>query len=212
MAQDAAIAGGHPHSPVGQSAVPAAHGKTNFWTLTLGSVGVVYGDIGTSPLYAMREAVHAASHGGPVTREAVIGVLSLMLWSLIIVVTLKYVVVLLRADNKGEGGTLTLVALAQRVMGKGRGAVPPGVVGGPAREGRTRRQAGPPPPPGPTPPRSPAPATPKPNRSSPFRAARPGLTTRLGHMGVFPEGEPVTRRRLWPAFRSAARCNPRRAT
>jgi len=123
MAQDAAIAGGHPHSPVGQSALPAAHGKTNFWTLTLGSVGVVYGDIGTSPLYAMREAVHAASHGGPVTREAVIGVLSLMLWSLIIVVTLKYVVVLLRADNKGEGGTLTLVALAQRVMGKGRGAV-----------------------------------------------------------------------------------------
>jgi KUP system potassium uptake protein len=96
------------------------HHKASFWTLTLGSVGVVYGDIGTSPLYALKESVQAASMGGMVTREAVIAVLSLMLWSLIIVVTLKYVVLLLRADNGGEGGTLTLVALSQRVMGRGR--------------------------------------------------------------------------------------------
>src|SRR5215467_9930006 len=76
--------------------------------LALGSVGVVYGDIGTSPLYAFREAVAAA---GPVTRETVLGVLSLILWALIVVVTIKYVLLLLRADNKGEGGTLSLMAL-----------------------------------------------------------------------------------------------------
>ena len=90
-----------------------------FWSLALGSVGVVYGDIGTSPLYAFREAMHAASDGGKaVTEQAVLGVLSLILWALIIVVTLKYVLLLLRADNKGEGGTLTLVALAQRAVGR----------------------------------------------------------------------------------------------
>jgi KUP system potassium uptake protein len=83
--------------------------------LSLGSVGVVYGDIGTSPLYAFREAVAAA---GPVTRDTVLGVLSLILWALIIVVTLKYVIILLRADNNGEGGTLSLTALASRALGK----------------------------------------------------------------------------------------------
>jgi KUP system potassium uptake protein len=114
----------HPDSPAADgSALPEAHHKSSFRTLTLGALGVVYGDIGTSPLYALRESVQAASAGGPVTRESVIGVLSLMLWSLILVVTLKYVVVLLRADNNGEGGTLTLVALAQRVLGRGRGTV-----------------------------------------------------------------------------------------
>ena len=59
--------------------------------------------------------------GGPVTRDIIMGVLSLILWSLVLVVTLKYVFILLRADNKGEGGTLTLVALAQRAIGKRRG-------------------------------------------------------------------------------------------
>src|SRR5215216_399369 len=83
--------------------------------LSLGSVGVVYGDIGTSPLYAFREAVTAA---GPVTRDTVLGVLSLILWALLIVVTLKYVVILLRADNNGEGGTLSLTALAFRSLGR----------------------------------------------------------------------------------------------
>jgi len=101
-----------------------ANGKapTGFGLLTLGSIGVVYGDIGTSPLYAFREAVMAAvgANGTP-TREAVLGVLSLILWALMIIVTLKYVVILLRADNKGEGGTLALMALAQRAMGKSTG-------------------------------------------------------------------------------------------
>ncbi|HEX2840309.1 MAG TPA: potassium transporter Kup [Hyphomicrobium sp.] len=86
-----------------------------FWTLVVGSVGVVFGDIGTSPLYAFREAVHAASHGSPANSEAVFGVLSLIFWSLILIVTLKYVLVLLRADNKGEGGTFALMALGQSV-------------------------------------------------------------------------------------------------
>ena len=100
-----------------------ARRKTAFWALTIGSVGVVYGDIGTSPLYALREAVTAAGAGGTATREAVLGVLSLILWALIVVVTLKYVLILLRADNKGEGGTLALMALAQRALGRRAGAV-----------------------------------------------------------------------------------------
>ena len=89
-----------------------------FWGLTLGSIGVVFGDIGTSPLYAFREAVHNASHGEPPSRMIVLGVLSMILWSLIVVVTAKYVIVLLRADNNGEGGTLSLMALAQRALGR----------------------------------------------------------------------------------------------
>jgi KUP system potassium uptake protein len=97
---------------------PHGHGRTSFWTLTLGSLGVVYGDIGTSPLYAFRVAATAASGEGPVTREIVLGVLSLILWSLIIVVTLKYILILLRADNNGEGGTLSLTALAFRALGR----------------------------------------------------------------------------------------------
>jgi KUP system potassium uptake protein len=93
-------------------------GRSGFWALTLGSIGVVYGDIGTSPLYAVREAVTAATAGGAGTADAVLGVISLILWALTIVVTLKYVVVLLHADNNGEGGTLALMALAQRVGGR----------------------------------------------------------------------------------------------
>jgi KUP system potassium uptake protein len=93
--------------------------STGFWALTLGSIGVVYGDIGTSPLYAFREALHAATSGGTnMSQEAVLGVVSLILWALIVIVTLKYVLLLLRADNKGEGGTLTLMALAQRALGR----------------------------------------------------------------------------------------------
>jgi KUP system potassium uptake protein len=90
----------------------------NLLALTLGSVGVVYGDIGTSPLYAFREAVLAAQDSGPLTQTTVLGVLSLIVWSLIIVVTLKYVLILLRADNNGEGGTLSLTALARRALGR----------------------------------------------------------------------------------------------
>src|ERR1700732_1392923 len=97
---------------------------SSFWALPLGSIGVVYGDIGTSPLYALREAVVAASGpSGIVSPSAVLGVVSLILWALIIVVTLKYVVILLRADNHGEGGTLALMALAQRAVSHSAGTI-----------------------------------------------------------------------------------------
>src|SRR5271163_2328209 len=94
--------------------------RAGFWGLTLGSIGVVYGDIGTSPLYALREAVLAASNQGhsAIDRGTILGVVSLILWALFIIVTLKYVVILLRADNNGEGGTLTLMALASRAVGR----------------------------------------------------------------------------------------------
>ncbi len=95
-----------------------AHPTSSFWALTVGSIGVVYGDIGTSPLYAFHEAIVAATAGGEVTQIAVFGVLSLIFWALMIIVTLKYVLLLLRADNNGEGGTLTLMALAQRALGR----------------------------------------------------------------------------------------------
>jgi KUP system potassium uptake protein len=100
------------------------HSTAGFKALMLGSIGVVYGDIGTSPLYAFREAVMAATGaGGAVNPQAVLGVVSLILWALIIVVTLKYVVILLRADNHGEGGTLALMALAQRAVTYGGSAI-----------------------------------------------------------------------------------------
>ena len=86
-----------------------------FAALVIGSIGVVYGDIGTSPLYAFREAVHAAKATSFAGREAVFGVLSLITWALLLVVTLKYVLILLRADNKGEGGMFALMALGQSV-------------------------------------------------------------------------------------------------
>jgi KUP system potassium uptake protein len=101
------------------------HVPPSFWILALGSIGVVYGDIGTSPLYAIREAVLAATgKTGPITEPIVFGVLSLIIWALILVVTVKYVFILLNADNKGEGGTLSLMALAQRVMGSNMVLIP----------------------------------------------------------------------------------------
>jgi KUP system potassium uptake protein len=92
---------------------------TSFWALTLGSIGVVYGDIGTSPLYALRESVLAATTGStaPAGEEVILGILSLIIWALILIVTVKYVLILLRADNNGEGGTLALMALALRALG-----------------------------------------------------------------------------------------------
>src|SRR5581483_4763504 len=86
-----------------------------FWPLTLGAIGVVYGDIGTSPIYAFREAVVAATGEAAVAHDTVLGILSLIVWSLLLLVTLKYVFVLLRADFNGEGGTFALMALAQSV-------------------------------------------------------------------------------------------------
>ena len=92
--------------------------RRRFWPLALGSLGVVYGDIGTSPLYAFRESILAAAGAnGTPSEPIVLGILSLIIWVLIIVVTLKYVVILLRADNNGEGGTLALMALANRALG-----------------------------------------------------------------------------------------------
>ena len=109
----------------GEAPEHGAHGharKEGFWALAIGSVGVVFGDIGTSPLYAMREAL-AHSRGGGANELAVLGVISLITWALIIVVTLKYVVFIMRADNKGEGGTLALMALAQRFLPRRSGWV-----------------------------------------------------------------------------------------
>src|SRR3954451_1757878 len=78
---------------------------------TLGALGVVYGDIGTSPLYALKEAAKAATHGGPLPPEAVLGVVSLILWALILIISIKYALLILRADNRGEGGIVALLAL-----------------------------------------------------------------------------------------------------
>ncbi|HYM17736.1 MAG TPA: potassium transporter Kup, partial [Micropepsaceae bacterium] len=86
--------------------------RRQMW-LTLGALGVVYGDIGTSPLYAVRQSVLSAGGETP-NRLAVMGAISLILWSLIVIVTIKYIVFILRADNKGEGGVLALAALAHR--------------------------------------------------------------------------------------------------
>jgi KUP system potassium uptake protein len=86
-----------------------------FWPLTLGAIGIVYGDIGTSPIYAFREAVVAATGEAQVMPDTVLSILSLIVWSLLLLVTLKYVFVLLRADFNGEGGTFALMALAQSV-------------------------------------------------------------------------------------------------
>ena len=91
----------------------SAHGpKGNLAILVLGCIGVVYGDIGTSPLYAMRESLRTASENG-LMRHEVLGIVSLLLWTLILIVTVKYVILVMRADNHGEGGTLSLVALIQ---------------------------------------------------------------------------------------------------
>jgi KUP system potassium uptake protein len=86
-----------------------------FFALALGAMGVVFGDIGTSPLYAMREALHH-TRATVDPSLAVLGVVSLVTWALVLIVTVKYVIFLMRADNKGEGGTLALMALAQRIV------------------------------------------------------------------------------------------------
>jgi KUP system potassium uptake protein len=74
-------------------------------------MGVVFGDIGTSPLYALREAVKASSPNGAVSSDAVLGIVSLIFWSLIVVISIKYATLIMRADNHGEGGILALLAL-----------------------------------------------------------------------------------------------------
>ncbi|RVI41833.1 KUP/HAK/KT family potassium transporter, partial [Sinorhizobium medicae] len=90
-----------------------ANNLPQFLAMTIGAIGVVYGDIGTSPLYAFREALRPFGPDG-VERAEVVGLISLMLWTLTIIVTFKYVLFLLRADNDGEGGTLSLLALLMK--------------------------------------------------------------------------------------------------
>ena len=92
---------------------PVDHTRhTNAWApAALASMGVVFGDIGTSPLYALSVAVKATSTGGQISPDAVLGVVSLIFWSLIIVISIKYAVLIMRADNHGEGGILALLAL-----------------------------------------------------------------------------------------------------
>ena len=113
-----------PGDVTGANADAVVHGKAKgkagrhagFWGLALGSTGVVYGDIGTSPLYAFRAALTPLA--GRAREADVIGVVSLALWAMVLVVTVKYVLFVMRADNKGEGGVLSLMALAQRALGK----------------------------------------------------------------------------------------------
>ena len=92
------------------------HHQEGLGALTLGALGVVYGDIGTSPLYTMKEVFH---HGNDVPLDAtgIIGAVSVIIWALMFVVTLKYVVLILRADNNGEGGIMALTALAAKAAG-----------------------------------------------------------------------------------------------
>jgi KUP system potassium uptake protein len=92
-------------------------GKNSFRTLLLGCIGVVYGDIGTSPLYAFREAAHHVSVDGNISPVEIYGLLSLIIWSLIVIVTIKYVLFLLKIDNRGEGGILSLMAMARKAPG-----------------------------------------------------------------------------------------------
>ena len=103
MAQSAVLPHEHLPSDGGHhSSIPIA---------TLGALGVVYGDIGTSPLYALKESVRAAAAGGPLQPSAVIGCVSMILWSIILVISIKYCVLVLRADNRGEGGIMAMLAL-----------------------------------------------------------------------------------------------------
>src|SRR5690554_4537788 len=97
---------------------PHAHAGIGLFGLTVGALGVVFGDIGTSPLYAIREAF--SPHYGLVPdHDTVLGLLSMVFWSLVLVVTVKYVSIITRADNEGEGGIMALMALAQRSLPEG---------------------------------------------------------------------------------------------
>ena len=116
---DAAAAAAPGAGPAGSH---AAQAKAGTWAMAIGSIGVVYGDIGTSPIYALRESL-AHTKGSAITEADVLGVVSILVWALIIIVTLKYVVYIMQADNKGEGGTLSLMALAQNAIGRRTAAV-----------------------------------------------------------------------------------------
>jgi KUP system potassium uptake protein len=125
--KSSAVAAPSSASPIPLAPVPStahvAHGA-DLWKLSLGALGVVYGDIGTSPLYALKECV-TAPHGVGPGAENILGVLSLFFWSLTFVVTLKYLTFVMRADNEGEGGVLALLALAVGQKDKTGGRAPP---------------------------------------------------------------------------------------
>ena len=93
--------------------------KAGFLSLSLAALGIVYGDIGTSPLYAFKEAF-AGAHGLPPTASSVLAALSALFWSVMLIISFKYVGVVLRFDNKGEGGVLALTALAHRLAVRGK--------------------------------------------------------------------------------------------
>lgn len=112
----AALRGPHPETPERANDLSHKSKRSRFWFLTVGCIGVVYGDIGTSPLYAFRVAITEAAMGATPKEAEVFGVLSLIIWSLILVVTMKYVLFLLHVNNRGEGGILSLMAMAQRGM------------------------------------------------------------------------------------------------
>src|SRR5215218_4070864 len=105
----------HTPAAAGSPEGAAGHAASARRTLVLAALGIVYGDIGTSPLYTIREAFGEAG-GLHLSEPAVLGVLSLVFWSLILIVSLKYVVLILRADNRGEGGVLALGTLASRAV------------------------------------------------------------------------------------------------
>src|SRR5688572_22453349 len=94
------------------------HAKGSVAALTLGALGVVYGDIGTSPLYCMKEVL--LHHGEEPDRAVLLGMLSLIFWSLMLVVSVKYLLFVMRADNQGEGGILALLALIPEKLRSGR--------------------------------------------------------------------------------------------
>jgi KUP system potassium uptake protein len=116
--QSGAGNGNGPHAGEAEAVQSHGHGSEGFWALAIGSIGVVFGDIGTSPLYAMKEALIYARQHGVSPELQIMGLISLVFWALIMIVTVKYVLFLMRADNKGEGGTLALMALAQKALGK----------------------------------------------------------------------------------------------
>ena len=98
---------------------PASSDSKHFKALALAALGVVYGDIGTSPLYALKEVFGNAHHPVPITPDNVLGILSVVFWALMLVVSCKYVLFILRADNRGEGGIMALMALALRKEKRG---------------------------------------------------------------------------------------------